>query len=776
MISRAGIRASWTTFLLMAALAGLGSAQGINVKLRANADPHPAHHRYANVWGNVGETGTFAYVGSYDANGVLIFDITNPDAPILASNYTYSVSNPICGTSCDNQLEDVEVQNGVGYFASNTLGGIHIVDVSNPYAPKLITRITSAIGGWDGVHTVLVNGNYLYVPHFLVDPNMQVWDISTPSAPVLKWTFLTTDPDSIRQSSILNNRLYTSGRGGHTDIWDITNIATEPPQLLGTIISGSLSHSSSPTPDGDYLVASRELNANGGDVRIYNVSNPANVTQVSLITMPEFGIESVSPHNPAVVGNLLYHSWYDAGMKVFDITNRTNPILVGSYDTWPGAITIGTYDGDWGIYPYLGQDEVLVSDQDTGLYILDATGVNSNPVLFNYLVNPPAATASVPVTGAPPSVSGTGTGEVYLLGVAPAGGVTVNLSSSGPAATNSTIIIPAGQHSATTTVDTSAVSTSTPATLTAAYNGQQVEAPLNVVPGSISSFTVSPNPAVGGTIAIGKVVLPSPATSQTAVTLALVSGGSAITSMPSLVHVAAGGTYVSFQIVTKAVSASTPVTLSATVASDTEQATFTVSPSSTNPAAPSSLTYSSNPLLGGGSLTGKVTVASAVSVSTTVNLTVGGGAGAITSIPATVVVPAGQTSATFPITTASVSTTTAVPITASTSTGSASKTLTVEAPAPVTVDFLTSPVAGGNSTQVRVIMQQSVLANTTVTLAVTSGASAVKSMPSTVDVSPGHNTVVFTLAANTVTSATTVTISATANGGSASGSETVSVP
>src|SRR5580704_12612280 len=769
MISRIARRVSWVIFLTAALVAVVPAhGQGIKVKLVANADPYPGTDRYANVWGNVSGSNTYAYVGSYFSNGVLIFDITDPSNPILAANYT--------DAGYDSQLEDVEVQNGVGFFASNYEGGIHIVDVSNPYSPKLITRITSAIGGWDSVHTLLVNGNYLYVPHFLVDPYMQVWDISTPSAPVLKWTFLTTDPDSIRQSSILGNRLYTSGRGGHTDIWDITNIASGPPQLLGTILSGSLSHSSSPTPDGNYLVASRELNANGGDVRIYNVENPADATEVSLITMPEFGIESVSPHNPAVVGNLLYHSWYDAGMKVFDITNRANPILIGSYDTWPGAITIGTYDGDWGIYPYLGQNEILASDQNTGLYILDATGVNSNPVLFNYLVDPPGPTYPSPLNGAPPSITGSTTAEVYLLGVAPAGGVTVHLSSTGPASTGSEVTIPAGQHSATVTVNTSAVSASTPATLTASYNGQQVSAGLTVLPGTISSFAVSPNPVIGGNIAVGKVVLSSTATSQTAVTLAIVSGGSGISSMPKLVHVAEGGTYVTYQIVTASVTASTPVTVSATVGSDTQNASFTVLPSSTSPAIPNSVSFFTNPLLGDNTTTGQITVVSPVGIASTVTLTVESGASAVASVPATVTVPANATSATFPITTNSVASNTPVNIEASTSAGSATGTLTVDAPAPVTVEFLTSPVQGGNSTQVRVIMQQTALVNTNVNLAVISGASAVASMPTTVDVSPGHNTVVFTLATNAVSAQTSITISATANGGTATGTETVTVP
>jgi hypothetical protein len=770
--TRVLFRACFALIAATGALAGAASAQGVNVILRANADPHPAHHRYANVWGNVGTTGTFAYVGSYDANGVLIFDITNPDSPVLASNYVYHVNNPVCGTNCDNQLEDVEVQNGIGYFASNTVGGIHIVNLSNPYAPQLITRITSANGGWDGVHTVLVNGDYLYVPHYLVDPYMQVWNISNPAAPVLMWTFLTTDPNSVRASSIFGNTLYTSGWGGHTDIWDVTNIASEPPQLLGTILSGNESHSSSVTPNGEYLVGSRELDADGGDVSIYNVSNPAAVSRVSLITMPEFGMESVSPHNPAVVGNLLYHSWYDAGMMVFDITNVANPVLVGSYDTWPGAITLGTYDGDWGVYPYLGQNEILVSDQDTGLYILDATGVNSTPVLFNYVVSPPPPTSSAPLTGVAPSVAGTPSATVYLTGVAPAGGVTINLSSTGPATTASTVTVPAGQHSATLWVNTSAVTTATPATLTASYNGQQVTAPLTVVPPTISSFAVSPSSLIGGNNALGKVVLPSAAASQTAVTLAIVSGGSAIASMPTTVHVAQGGTYVTFQIVTAAVTSSTLVTLSATVSGDTQLTSFTVTPSS-NPATPSSVSFFANPLLGGDTTTGQVTVVSAVSTATTVNLSIQSGASAISSLPATVTVAANATSATFSVTTAHVASNTPAQIAASTSSGSASGTLTVDAPAPVTVSFLTDPVVGGGTSQVRVIMQQTVLTSTTVNLAVTAGASAVASIPSTAIVSAGHNTVVFSVTTNSVSAPTTVSVSAAANAGSATGSETV---
>jgi choice-of-anchor B domain-containing protein len=529
--------------------------QGIHMRLRANANPFPAHHRYANVWGD----GNYAYVGSYNATGVLIFDISNPDAPTLAANYT--------DPGFDAGMEDVEVQSGVGYFASNNKGGIHIVDLSNPAQPKLITRITSAIGGWDSVHTLLLDGHHLYVPHFLVDPYVQVWNISTPSAPVLIQTFKTTDSLSIRAMSILNNHLFTSGRGGHTDIWDVTNIDNAPPTLLGTIDSGELSHSSSPTPDGHYLVCSRELDAKGGDVKIYDISNPANPTQVSIITMPAYGINAVSPHNPMVMGNILYHSWYQAGMLAFDITNPANPIMVGNYDTWPGKVIWGQYDGDWGVYPYLGQDEILVSDQDTGLYIIDATGVSSDPVLFNYQVIPSAL---------PGTWSATAT--AFLLGLAPTGGSTVNISTKGPVSTNPTIAIPAGAHSASETVNTVPVTKQTLATLTATFDNVQITAPLTVLVPIPAKVVFLTNPIVGGQKTLVRVVMQGPVAQNTNVALSVLQGASAVKSLPSQVVVSAKRNTVVFTLWTNAVNTQTTVQIKATANGGSATGSLTVNP------------------------------------------------------------------------------------------------------------------------------------------------------------------------------------------------------
>ena len=92
--------------------------------------------------------GNIAVQGSYNCRGAFIYDITNPDAPVLASWY-----NP-----GNNQefLEAIVIGNR-GYFGSGNGGGVHIVDLTNPYSPVLLGVVNSANGnGHDSIHEMMV--------------------------------------------------------------------------------------------------------------------------------------------------------------------------------------------------------------------------------------------------------------------------------------------------------------------------------------------------------------------------------------------------------------------------------------------------------------------------------------------------------------------------------------------------------------------------------------------------------------------------------------------
>ncbi len=56
---------------------------------------------------------------------------------------------------------------------------------------------------------------------------------------------------------------------------------------------------------------------------------------------------------------------------VIDISNPSSPVKVGHYDTY--LTGPHNYNGNWGVYPFLGLDRVLLSDLQGGLYVMDAT-------------------------------------------------------------------------------------------------------------------------------------------------------------------------------------------------------------------------------------------------------------------------------------------------------------------------------------------------------------------------------------------------------------------
>src|SRR5437868_15225517 len=103
--------------------------------------------------------------------------------------------------------------------------------------------------------------------------------------------------------------------------------------------------------------------------------------------------------------------------------HRSTPGGGSVHDTWPGAVSLGQLQGNWGVYPDLGQDRVLLSDRNTGLYIVDATGVSSSPALYNLHVIPSTVLAGSSAIG-----------TVYLVSVAGLGGTSISTSSNDAAA------------------------------------------------------------------------------------------------------------------------------------------------------------------------------------------------------------------------------------------------------------------------------------------------------------------------------------------------------
>ena len=397
------------------------TAEAQKIRLRSQITPAcgtTSGLKYSDIYAE----GNIAVVGSYNCRGAFIFDISNPDAPTLSSWY-----NP----GANQQFLEAIVFNGRGYFGSGNGGGVHIVDLSNPASPQLLGIVNSANGGGhSSIHEMMVieqNGVTYLIENSNSTSNkiIKFINVTNPASAVLIRDVNPTEVQWVHAMHIRGDRMFTSGWGNSsnrakTEIYNIANIANQGPTLLGSIsdpssslTNGNNMHSSWSSENGNYLYSAREVtNSNGaspGDIRVYDITDPANPLLVKRVSMNDLGLNAVTPHNPVVMGNKLYVSWYQAGLQVFDISNPIDPKRIGQYDTFPTVfspeasqqeitgdpwdIMCGrdglqnalptTYAGAWAVFPFLGESKVLVGDLASGLITVDVTGLTTaarNPV------------------------------------------------------------------------------------------------------------------------------------------------------------------------------------------------------------------------------------------------------------------------------------------------------------------------------------------------------------------------------------------------------------
>ena len=149
--------------------------------------------------------------------------------------------------------------------------------------------------------------------------------------------------------------IYAGGWDG-IYIFDVSDIANQAPVLLGSA-PGTSAHSAWATDDGRFVVTAEERNSGG--IKLYEITPDGPGVTVTL--RDEFAPAGQTAHNPIMLGERVYCSWYGLGCLIFEIDrNAGRFVQVGQYDT-------GTA---WGVYPLLGPQRILISDMSNGLVIL----------------------------------------------------------------------------------------------------------------------------------------------------------------------------------------------------------------------------------------------------------------------------------------------------------------------------------------------------------------------------------------------------------------------
>jgi hypothetical protein len=388
-----------------------------NINLIAESDPIPPGSNgftYADVWSENG----YAYVGSDRGGyGMSVFSISNSGIPTFQPGPDWDPGDPFTPTYAGSEMEDVEVWDGIGYFASDVNGavgrtGVDIVDLSIPFEPLILSRVDTSdclagnpsVCAHGKVHTISiqrVNPGTPSEQRFMYTSDnsttvVKITDVTNPLSPQLVTSLslpgLGSSVDS-HEVVVRNNRLYiasknpneTGGNPEDDDGWfHIYDVATPAnPVLLKAFESGISNHTAMPTDDGNTLIVAEERP--NGNVKIYDISmidqpndpqNPVLLATLNQSNVCHNGdcISAHSPHHIHVHGNLLFLPWYEAGLQVFNIVDPANPVYVGAFDTFPGDWT-ANFSGNWGVDLSQGLDRVLLSDRQRGLIVVNATGV-----------------------------------------------------------------------------------------------------------------------------------------------------------------------------------------------------------------------------------------------------------------------------------------------------------------------------------------------------------------------------------------------------------------
>jgi choice-of-anchor B domain-containing protein len=345
-----------------------------NVNLSSNwFDPalisltQPNDQRYSSVWGYYDGVKNREYGIIGGINGTYFIDVTNPSAPVLA-DYVKGRRNNCIWREYKNFGKYLYMVSDDG--APNSF---QIVDMS--YLPDSVSLVYDSDQLFARAHTVYVDGNNLYCGSVKTSDNkrhsMAIYDLTNPIAPQLisKLQDYYPNIDHVHDMYVRNDTIYASC--GYDGLYVFKLKQDKSIEMLGSLTVypfQGYNHSSSLTDDGKILIMTDEV-PNALKVKVLDVSDLSDIKVLSTFESNA----GATPHNPHVIGNKVVISYYEDGAWIFDITSPEFTSSVGYFDTYPqnGNSFTSSYQGCWGVYPYLPSGNLLASDMQNGLFILN---------------------------------------------------------------------------------------------------------------------------------------------------------------------------------------------------------------------------------------------------------------------------------------------------------------------------------------------------------------------------------------------------------------------
>jgi choice-of-anchor B domain-containing protein len=334
---------------------------------------------YAAIWGYVAPDGKeYAILGG--SLGTSFFNISD-SANIYEVDFfptTINFANPDQGVL----WKEMKVYSHFAYVVSEAdTSGVEIYDLQ--YLPDTVIFIKKYTApGHRSTHSISQEGHYLYLngSNASFGQGIAVLDLADPVNPVLRGKWNTR---YVHDCRVLRDTIFAMNiNDGNVTVIDARNKDSLKTINQWLNLPNPSPHNNALTKDRNYLLSTDEVGALPRLLKVWNIQDLSNVTQVT--TWQPANITTSIVHNVEIYGDTAVIAHYTAGVRVLNISNPAQPVEIAWYDTYP-ANNGNTYTGCWGVYKF-PSGKIAASDMKTGLYVLkvgNSVGVNENNSVVN---------------------------------------------------------------------------------------------------------------------------------------------------------------------------------------------------------------------------------------------------------------------------------------------------------------------------------------------------------------------------------------------------------
>lgn len=378
-----------------------------NVDLMARLDfPQmggTANTRGSGCWGWTDPLTNKEYALMGCSTHTAFVDITNPAAPI----YLGKINSH---NNVSSIWRELTVYNNHAYIVSEANGhGLQIFDLTrlrNVTTPQIFT-VDARYDGFGNCHTVSINEatGFLYCDGSgTFNGGPHVLNLQNPVNPTFSFGYDAEDythdaqivvydgPDPDHQGK----ELFIGANETKVVIVDVTDKAN--PVTISTFFYSNTgyTHQGWFTADKRYWILGDELdevdfgfNSKSVIIDMTDIDNP-------VLKGEYFGATEAIDHNGFVRGNEFFLANYTAGLRILNTANieNTNTMTeVGFFDTYIPDNS-AQFRGAWNNYPYFPSGSIIISDINSGLFILRKNAVLASETFIagDYKLYPNPAT------------------------------------------------------------------------------------------------------------------------------------------------------------------------------------------------------------------------------------------------------------------------------------------------------------------------------------------------------------------------------------------------